>query len=391
MHDLSTLRRSSDQASVCKRGPEHHWRSGMKEVARISGISTRRVDLPLEIPVITPMHEIRSISCLLVTVTADNGTTGEGFAFCFGKERLLVIEAMVHALRSEIIGANALDPVALWEDMFKSQNFFGYAGVAIIGMTPIDIACWDIVGKTREQPLSVVFGHTHDKVRAYASGGLFLYTETSALEGEARHLRDQGFKAMKLRLGDLPMSKNIERVEAVRSAIGPEIALMVDVNQGLSVKDALILGRELERFDLAWYEEPIATWDHHGHAELAANLNTPVASGETEYLRFGIRNMIERRSADILMPDLQRLGGFTDFLRSIEDIKAANLRYSPHLFTEHSLHMVTDGCDIVEHMPWFAPLFREKLELDDEGMLELPKRPGIGFTFDLDALDAHLF
>lgn len=388
---MKTLRQGSQDPSARPNGAERTSLRATREVARIASISTKRVDLPLDVPVITPMHEIRSISCLLVTVTTEDGTTGEGFAFCFGKERLLVIEAMVHALRSEIIGANALDPAALWEDLFKLQNFFGYAGVAVIGMTPIDVACWDIVGKTRDEPLSSVFGFARDRVPAYASGGLFLYTETKALEAEAQRLLDQGFRAMKLRLGNLPLSQNIERAEAVRAAIGPEIGLMVDVNQGLTVADALALGRALERFDLTWYEEPIATWDHHGHAELVAALNTPIASGETEYLRFGIRNMIERGSADILMPDLQRLGGFTDFLRSIEDIRAANLRYSPHLFTEHSLHLVTEGCDIVEHMPWFAPLFREKLALDGDGMLEIPKRPGIGFTFDHDALDAHLF
>lgn len=388
---MQTVRKEDEHLSESRYGADGPLRRAMNDVARITSVSTKRVDLPLDIPVITPMHEIRSISCLLVTITTEDGTTGEGFAFCFGKERLLVIEAMVHALRPEIIGANALDPAALWDDIFKSQNFFGYAGIAVIGMTPIDVACWDIVGKTQDKPLAAIFGHTRERIPAYASGGLFLYTPTDALEAEAQRLLGQGFKAMKLRLGDLPVSQNIERVEAVRSAIGSEIGLMVDVNQGLSVADALTLGRALERFDLIWYEEPVATWDHHGHAELAANLNTPVASGETEYLRFGIRNMIERRSADILMPDLQRLGGFTDFLRSIEDIKSANLRYSPHLFTEHSLHLVTGGCDIVEHMPWFAPLFREKLALDADGMIEIPKRPGIGFTFDYDVLDAHVF
>lgn len=363
----------------------------MNEIVRITGVSTKRVDLPLDIPVITPMHEIKSITCLLVTVTADNGVEGEGFAFCFGQDRLLVIEAMVKALSADVVGSNALVPGDLWDNMFKSLNFFGYAGIAVIGMTPIDMACWDIVAKTQGKPLCDVFGHTRDKVPAYASGGLFLYTETSALEREAQRLLDMGFKAMKLRLGDLPVSQNIERVEAVRSAIGPDIGLMVDVNQGLGVAEALALGRELENFDLQWYEEPIATWDHHGHAQIAADLNTPVASGETEYLRFGIRNMIERQSADILMPDLQRMGGFTDFRRVIEDVKAANLRYSPHLFTEHSLHLVTDGCDYIEHMPWFAPLFREKLELDENGMIDIPKRPGIGFTFDFDAIEPHLF
>lgn len=363
----------------------------MIQQARITDVTTRRVDLPVDPPVITPMHEITSISCLLVTVKADNGVEGEGLAFCFGQKRLMAIEALVHALRDEIIGSNALTPSDIWDEMFKSLNFFGYAGLAVIAMTPFDMACWDIAAKTQGKPLSQMFGHTRTKVQAYASGGLFLFSDPAALEVEAKRLMGMGFKAMKLRLGALPLAQNIERVEAVRAAIGPDIGLMVDVNQGLDVTQALELGRALERFDLTWYEEPIATWDHHGHAEIAAELETPVASGETEYLRFGMRNMIERKSADVLMPDLQRMGGYTDFLRAIAEVNAANLRYSPHLFTEHSLHLITDGCDYIEHMPWFEPLFREKITLDDAGMIEIPTRPGSGFSFDFDALEPHRF
>ena len=358
---------------------------------RISKVILQRVDLPLDTVVRTPMHEIASVSCLLVTLATDEGVEGEGVAFCFGKERLRVLHAMVEALRPQIIGADPFMTEAVWNAMFRSLNFFGQAGIAVMAMSPIDIACWDIVGKTTGHPLHRLFGGNRTRVPLYASGGLFLYAGPDDLAREAKGFLDQGFKAMKLRLGALPVAKNMERVEAVRDAIGPDIALMVDVNQGLSVTEAIRLGRALEPYDLAWYEEPIPTWDHHGHAEIARALDMPVASGETEYLRFGMANMIERKSADILMPDLQRMGGFTEFRRVIGQMQAAGVPFSPHLFTEHSLHLASEGCLFLEHMPWFAPLFRERIKIGADGMAALPDRAGVGFTFDMDAIDPYLF
>ena len=358
---------------------------------RISKIILQRVDLPLDTVVRTPMHEIASVSCLLVTLATDEGVEGEGVAFCFGKERLRVLYAMVEALRPQIIGADPFMTEAVWNAMFRSLNFFGQAGIAVMAMSPIDIACWDIVGKTTGHPLHRLFGGNRTRVPLYASGGLFLYAGPDDLAREAKDFLDQGFRAMKLRLGALPVAKNMERVEAVRDAIGPDIALMVDVNQGLSVTEAIRLGRALEPYDLVWYEEPIPTWDHHGHAEIARVLDMPVASGETEYLRFGMANMIERKSADILMPDLQRMGGFTEFRRVIGQMQAAGVPFSPHLFTEHSLHLASEGCLFLEHMPWFAPLFRERIKIGADGMTALPERAGVGFTFDMDAIDPYLF
>jgi len=206
---------------------------------------------------------------------------------------------------------------------------------------------------------------------------------------EARGFLDRGFKAMKLRLGKLPVSKNIDRVAAVRDAIGPDIRLMADANQGLSVSEAIQLGRALEPYDLTWFEEPVPTWDHAGHAEIRRAIPMALATGETEYLRFGLRNMIDRQAADILMPDLQRMGGFTEFRRVIGQMAAAETPFSPHLFTEHSLHLATDGCLMVEHIPWFTPLFREGIDIAEDGTTEIPTRPGIGFTFDLDGLERY--
>lgn len=358
---------------------------------RITEITTRRIDLPLAQPLRTSIHEIASVSCLLVTLATDDGLEGEGYAFCFGKDRLRVLEAMVEALRPQVIGADPFMTEATWQGMFRAMNFFGQAGVVIMAMTPIDVACWDIVGKATGQPLHRLFGGHRDRVPLYASGGLWLSSGPEELAQEAQGFLDQGFKAMKLRLGALPLSKNIERVEAVRDAIGPDVSLMVDVNQGLSVPEAIRLGRALEPYGLVWFEEPVPTWDHHGHAEIARALDTAVASGETEYTRYGIGDMIERRSADILMPDLQRMGGYTEFRRVIGQMDAANIPFSPHIFTEHSLHLASAGCLYVEHMPWFSALFRESIEPDADGMAAVPDHPGVGFSFDLDRVEAHRF
>ena len=139
----------------------------------------------------------------------------------------------------------------------------------------------------------------------------------------------------------------------------------------------------MEQFSLVWIEEPVSADDLVGHAEVRAALDTPIASGETEYTRFGMQAMIDARSADVLMPDLQRIGGYTEFRRAAATAAANHLPVSSHFFTEHSLALAGSlpNCVSVEHVDWFAALFNERIELRD-GKLVVPERPGTGFTFD---------
>ena len=177
---------------------------------------------------------------------------------------------------------------------------------------------------------------------------------------------------------------------AVRAAIGPKIGLMADANQGLTVPHAIRLGRRLEAFDLVWFEEPVQAYDLEGSARVAAELDTPIASGETEYGRYGFRDMLERRSADVLMPDLERVGGITEWVRVAHMAAAHDVPVSPHLFTEHCLQLcgALSNVSYAEHMPWFAPIFQEPVEMVD-GALLIPDRPGLGFRFDPDAVGRY--
>ena len=145
----------------------------------------------------------------------------------------------------------------------------------------------------------------------------------------------------------------------------------------------------LEEFDLTWFEEPVAYHDLRGHAEVRQALNIPVATGETEYSRYGMRAIIEARAADVLMPDLQRIGGLSEFRRVGALAAAYDLPISTHIFTEHSLCIAGSiaNCISVEHMPWAEPLFNESVEMV-EGEITIPVRPGTGFTFNNDAVDS---
>jgi L-alanine-DL-glutamate epimerase-like enolase superfamily enzyme len=355
----------------------------------ITRVDMRAVRLPLEQPLRTAIHEIRDVYCLLVTLETDAGIGGEGYGFCFGETQLRAIAAMTSAIATRFVGRSPHDVEALWSEVFRSNNFYGQAGMAVLAHNPLDLACWDLIGKAAEQPLYKLFGAARSRVPVYASGGLWLSADIPTLEREARAFVAAGFKAMKLRLGSARWQDDVARIEAVKGAIGADVRLMTDANQGLSASAALRLGRAIDGYDLEWFEEPVPTWNDEASSSLAARLDTPVASGETEYTRYGIRRMIERKSADVYMPDLQRMGGYTEMRKVIHLLAAHDLPVSPHIFTEHSLHLVASAPNATwcEHIPWFAPLFREKMEIGSDGMVDLPARSGVGFSFDWDALE----
>ena len=204
---------------------------------------------------------------------------------------------------------------------------------------------------------------------------------------QANGFLDKGFRAMKMRIGPPSLGETEQRVAALREAIGPDVALMADVNQGLNVAEAIRLGRALEPYKLAWLEEPIAGHDIAGAARVAAEIDTPIALGQSIYNRYGFADAMERRAAAVLMPDLQRVGGISEFIKVAHMAEALDLPVTPHLFTEQCLQLcaVLPNCFYAEHISWFETLFAEPLEMED-GCLLVPDRPGLGFSFDADAV-----
>ncbi len=354
---------------------------------KITDLRTSRVLVPFDEPLRTSIHRIESVGCVLVHLEGEDGVVGESYMFTLSGARLDVLDAMVHSLKQHAIGRDSAMSQRIWMDMWRDINCVGHKGVPIFALSAIDAACWDLHGKALGQPVARLLGGARDRVPAYASAGLWVSMSIPELQAQARGFIDQGFRAMKMRLGKKSAAEDAERVAAVREAIGPEIALMADANQGFSVNHAIRVGRAIEPYDLVWFEEPVQAYDLAGSARVAAEIDTPIASGETEYARYGFREMLRLGAADVLMPDLQRVGGISEFMKVAHMAEAEDVPISPHIFTEQSLQLcgAIANCEWAEHMPWFTALFNEQMELVD-GDLIIPDRPGLGFTFDADAV-----
>lgn len=357
---------------------------------KVTAVETQPVTVRLDQPIGSALGEIAKFGCILVTVRTDAGITGENLIFTLNDRRTKVLRQMVDELADVAVGHDAGHIAGFWARAWKDINFLGHKGVPVAGISAIDGALWDLLGKAAGLPLYRLLGGAQDRVPAYHSGGLWLSRSIDELVVEAQGFVDQGFRAMKMRLGLPDPAEDIARVRAVRDAIGPGVKLMADANQGLTEAQAIRLGRRLEPFDLTWFEEPLPAWDLDGLARVAAALDTPIASGETEYTRYGFRRMLELRSADILMPDLQRVGGVSEFMRVGHMAESHDIAVSSHLFPETSVQVLgaLSNAIFLEYMPWFSSLYNETLEFRD-GSAAVPERPGWGFTFNRDYI-AHL-
>ena len=357
---------------------------------KIVDLRTIRAEIPLQNPIKTAIHSFHSVAVLPVFIEADDGLVGESYLFSFGRQQLKVFDEMVLSFKPALLGADPEFSEALWRKLWRDINFFGHKGVSVFALSAVDMALWDLRGKALGRPVHRLLGGCRSSVPAYASGGLWLGSSIDELVAEARAFVADGFRAIKMRLGRPRLEEDVERVRAVRAAIGPDIALMSDANQGFTVDHAIRLGRRLEEFDLAWFEEPVPAYDLEGSARVAAALDTPIASGETEYTRYGFRDMLRAKAADVLMPDLARVGGVSEFVKVAHMADAVDVPVSSHIFTEQSLTVMAalGNATYLEHMPWFGTLFNEKLEMHD-GAFAVPERPGFGFTFDFDAIERY--
>ena len=352
---------------------------------KITRLRTEVVHLPIDPPILTAiLGSIRSADCVLTFLETDAGLVGEGLVFSINNRRLGVIHEMIRNLEDLVVGLDPREGGTLNARAWKELNFLGYEGVSIVGLAAVDNALWDLRGKAAGLNVAHLIGACRPAVPTYASGGLWLGSSIDELQKEAAGFVARGFRAVKTRVGPTEPEKMVARVAAVREAVGPDIGIMVDANQQMSVKQAIRIGRMMEELDLTWFEEPVICHDHEGEAAIAAALDTPLASGETVYTHRGVLAMLEAHAADVIMPDLQRMGGPTEFLKAGHLCEAFHIPCASHLFPEMSLALLAalPGGYYLEHMPWFEAIYRERIELDAQGNALVSDRPGWGFSFD---------
>jgi len=298
----------------------------------------------------------------------------------------------------------------IWEDLYNRIKDYGGKGMAASALSGIDIALWDIIGKSTGRPIHKLIGGAHrTEVTAYATGLYFIDMDRLVEEAveEAQGYVEEGFTAVKMKIGLGDPKLDIRRVAAVRDAIGADVRLMVDANHCLTVPQAIRLGRELEKLDVEWFEEPISPEDIDGYVEVTRALDMAVAGGENEMTRWGFRDLVVRKAMDIVQPDVCAAGGISE-CRKIATLAAAHgVECVPHAWgsvigvaaTLHFLAALPDQPPSFRPMPPmfefeqcenpFRDLLAKEPIVQVRGKVQIPTGAGLGIEIDWKAVERY--
>ncbi|WP_209427948.1 mandelate racemase/muconate lactonizing enzyme family protein [Pararhodobacter sp. SW119] len=343
----------------------------------------------------------------LVEIETDSGLTGWGE--CYGPSA--VAQAFIDTqLAPQVVGRDPFDVEVIWEHLYNRIKDYGQTGMAIAAISGIDIALWDIIGKDCGKPVhKLIGGAFRTEVEAYATGLYFIDMDRLTEEAveEAREFVDQGFRAIKMKIGLGSIQRDYDRVKAVRDAVGPDIRLMVDANHAFSVPVAIRLGRKLEELDIDWFEEPISPEDIDGYVEVSRALDMAVAGGENDFTRWGFRDAIARKAMDIVQPDVCAAGGLTECKKIATLASAHGVECVPHAWgsavglsaTLHFLAALPDQPPSLFPFPVMLEFeqtenpFRDDLVsqpiLQDRGIVRVPDGPGLGIDVRRDIIEQY--
>lgn len=356
----------------------------------IKNIRARAVQAPLKRPPRSASGEIPNAALVLIDIETNEGITGSSYLFAFMRSMLKPTVAMVDAL-AEMIAGDALVPLEIEAKLRKRltlQDSHGIAGQVIAG---IDMAVWDAYAKNLGVPLVRALGGNVRPVRAYNSCGLWIKDPAQLADEASQLIAEGGYSAVKLRIGRPNFKEDLAAVRNVKKRIGDDIMLMTDFNQSLTVNEAIRRGRALDDEGLYWIEEPVRHDNYAGYATIAAEVMTPIQIGENLLNTFELQKAIDSQAAEYYMPDVQRIGGVTGWLRAAAITHAHNLDMSSHLFPEFSAHLlaVTPTCHWLEYMDWANVLLQQPFEVKN-GHVVIPDVPGAGIAWNEDAVKKYL-
>ncbi|MDQ1280474.1 MAG: Mandelate racemase/muconate lactonizing enzyme family protein [Thermoproteota archaeon] len=311
---------------------------------------------------------------------------------------------MLSLLKPAVLGEDPVNIQKIWDKMYWRSFNQGRKGAAIIAMSQIDIGLWDIIGKKLKTPVYKLLGGYRDRVPGYGSGGV-LSLSNEQLVKEQMNWVEEGFKAVKMKVGRRDWREDIERIKAVREAVGNNVDLMVDANNGWSTSTAVRMAKRFEPYDVRWLEEPVVAEDYDGYTRVAASTDIPIAGGESEYTKFGFKELFLRRCIEICQADIGKVGGITEYMKVAGMAEAFNIPMCPHGIGLVSAHCVasTPNGTIVEFFDgnrypnttirkfqeetgrWFMPHSIRPVK----GWIDLPTVPGLGLDPDLEAIEEY--
>lgn len=343
----------------------------------------------MALPLATGGGNVETAPLVLIDLETAEGVTGSAYVFCYTPLALKPVAQLVSGLGEALRGGPAA-PFELDRRLQQRFRLLGPQGLTGMAMAGIDMAAWDALAKASDLPLARLLGGERRPIPAYNSRGLgIIGPERAAVE--ARDLAAPGFGAVKIRLGYPDAATDLAVVRAVREAVGPDVQLMADYNQCLTVPEAIARARLLESERLVWIEEPTRADDYLGHAAIRRESRTPIQIGENWWGPHDMAKSLAAGASDFAMPDAVKIGGVTGWLRAAAQAEAAAIPVSCHLFPEISAHLlaVTPTRHWLEYVDWAAPILRESPALEN-GAITASARPGIGLAWNEEAVERYL-
>ncbi|MCZ8311203.1 MAG: mandelate racemase/muconate lactonizing enzyme family protein [Magnetospirillum sp.] len=362
---------------------------------KIRKIDVHLVSYPITGGFADATRKVETIGFLLVRVTTDQGLEGVGVTYHeVGGEaaRDLILRNMA----PKLIGRDPLETEAIWQEFFHYLRGVGRKGLMYCALSAIDIALWDLKGKIAGLPVYKLLGGNLTKVPVYASGGWTSYSDEE-LVAEMQGMVARGFKTIKFKVGfdgGRAINRDVVRVRKVREAVGPDIRILVDANNCFDAATAVQLANRIREFDIALFEEPVFADDIPGLARFKRGTDIPLATGEHEYTKFGVRDLLLAEAADIVQVDGARAGGYTEMLKCAALTQAWNVKFAPHAMENVHLHLVAavPNALFLERLLMFEEITGKVFKdapAPIDGFMYVPDRPGLALDLDMDFVKSH--
>lgn len=366
----------------------------MKDL-KITGIEVTLCETRVKGNFADSTRNVETIGFVVVDVSTDEGIHGIGVTYHeVGGEAIR--DFIKYAVEPKLIGRNPFETEALYEENFHYMRGVGRKGLAFCAYSAVDIALWDIKGKVLDMPLYRLLGGNNPRVPAYASGGWTSYS-TEELVEEARMMVAKGYRKIKLKVGvdgGKNLNEDVKRVAAVREAIGPEIGFMLDANNVWRSAEAVQFANRIREYNIEFFEEPVFADDIPGLTAFKQGTDIPLATGEHEYTRYGVRDLLIHNAVDVVQCDVTRVGGYTEMLRVIAMSQAFNKAFAPHGMEHMHMHLVAAAPNgiYLEKLFMFEEVVRSVfLNAPEpvEGILTIPEKPGLGIELNMDYIKEY--
>jgi len=347
----------------------------------ISDIKTYLLSVPYKDPPKIGFVDIGNIDLLILEIETSSGLSGMGYLHPI-VGGMQTIEMCIHEmLKPLIIGKNTENIEELWKEMWKATFIQGRMGITVMGISAIDIALWDLLGKHKKQPLWQLWGGTNSLLPVYGSGCYRGLGHDGMIE-KAKKFVSEGYKAIKMQVAwGFTHEEDVINVRDMRQELGNNIKIMIDVNQGWNAEEAIKFGKAINDYNIEFIEEPVIADDFEGYQKIANSINTPIATGENHFTHHDMKIFIETEMVSTLQPDLMR-GGYTELKVISELANTNNIKIAPHLFMELNTHLNASipNASWLEHMGWYNHLWEEPV-IPKNGKAKPHNNPGHGLKF----------